>query len=97
MLLSVVARTEQAASGIGWGVLTVMAMLGGGMFPLFLMPPWMLTLSHVSPVKWGIVSIEGAIWRGFSPAEMAVPCAVLLGVGAACFAAGAALLARSER
>lgn len=97
MFLSTLGRTEQAASGMGWGILTMMAMLGGGMFPLFLMPPWMQTASHVSPVKWGILAIEGGIWRGFSLADMAGPCGVLVGIGVAGFAAGSAVLSRRDR
>lgn len=89
MLLSVLGKTEAAAGGIGWAILLVMAMIGGGMVPLFVMPPFMQTLSHASPVKWAVLSLEGAVWRGFGPAEMALPCGILLGVGVACFAIGA--------
>jgi ABC-2 type transport system permease protein len=89
MLLSALGRTEQAASGASWAALLVMAMLGGGMVPLFVMPPWMLVASNVSPAKWAILGFEGALWRGFSPAEMALPCAILWGVGATCFGVGA--------
>ena len=88
MLLSVLGKTEQSAGGIGWAVLIVMAMIGGGMVPRIFMPPWMKTLSHISPVKWGIHAMEGALWRGFSPGEMVVPCLVLIVVGAACFGIG---------
>jgi ABC-2 type transport system permease protein len=97
MFLATLGRTEQSASGVAWGIMTVMSMLGGGMFPLFLMPGWMQTLSNVSPVKWGILALEGGIWRGFSMADMALPCGVLVGVGAAGFAAGAAILSRRDR
>jgi ABC-2 type transport system permease protein len=89
MLMAALGRTEQAASGAGWAVLLVMAMLGGGMVPLFVMPPWMLAASNVSPAKWAILGLEGALWRGFSPAEMAVPCGILVGVGLVCFTLGA--------
>ncbi len=88
MLLSVLGRTEQAAAGIGWAVLLVMAMLGGGMLPLFFMPKWLQAVSHFSPVKWGILAMEGAMWRGFSYTEMLLPCAILLAIGTVCFAAG---------
>jgi ABC-2 type transport system permease protein len=88
MLLSVLGRTEQSAGGIGWAVLLVMAMLGGGMIPLFFMPRWLLAVSNFSPMKWAILAIEGAIWRGFSYSEMALPCLVLVGVGAVCFIVG---------
>jgi ABC-2 type transport system permease protein len=59
------------------------------MVPLFAMPSWMQAAGTVSPVKWSILALEGAIWRGFTPAELAVPCAVLLAVGAAGFLLGA--------
>jgi len=88
MLLSVIGKTEQSAAGIGWAVLLIMAMIGGGMVPRLFMPAWMKMLSHVSPVKWAIHAMEGALWRGFSPAEMLAPCAVLIGVGVVCFAIG---------
>lgn len=88
MLLSVLGKTEQAASGISWAVLIVLAMLGGGMIPLFVMPSWMRSVSHISPVKWSILAMEGAVWRQFSFAEMLQPCALLLAIGAACFIIG---------
>lgn len=89
MLLSVLGRTEQAAGGSAWAVMLMLSMIGGGMVPLFAMPRWMAQLSDASPVKWAILAMEGAIWRGFTPAEMVLPCGILLAVGAACFAVGA--------
>ncbi len=59
------------------------------MVPLFAMPRWMLAVSNLSPVKWAILAMEGATWRGFSPAEMALPCGVLLAVGFLTFTIGA--------
>jgi len=91
MVLAVVGETEQSASGAAWATLLVLAMLGGGMVPLFVMPGWMLTASGVSPAKWAILAFEGALWRGFSPAEMALPLGVLLAIGAAGLVLGARL------
>ena len=88
MLLAVAGKTEQSAGGIGWAVLMVMAMIGGGMVPRIFMPGWMQTVSHVSPVKWAIHAMEGALWRGFSLGEMLIPCAILVGIGVVCFAFG---------
>jgi linearmycin/streptolysin S transport system permease protein len=92
MVLAVLGRTEQSANGSAWAALLVMALLGGGMVPLFVMPGFMLTASHLSPAKWAILAFEGALWRGFSPAEMAVPCAILVGVGVIGFLLGTRLL-----
>jgi ABC-2 type transport system permease protein len=97
MLLAVLARTEAAAGGFGWAILLILAMLGGGMIPLFVMPGWMQRASGVSPVNWAIRAMEGAIWRGFSAQQMLTPCAMLLAFGAICFALGVLGFKRLER
>lgn len=89
MLLASAARTEQAAGGMGWAVLIVMSMVGGGMIPLMFMPAWMSSLGSVSPVKWAILAMEGAVWRGYTPAQMLLPCGVLTAIGVVGFAVGA--------
>jgi len=94
MLMSVIGRTEEAVSGAAWGANMLMAMFGGGMIPLVFMPKFMQALSNFSPAKWSVLSLEGAIWRGFTLSEMLTPCAILLAVGAVSFTAGGVLLAR---
>ena len=89
MLVASLGRTEEGASGAGWALMMPMSMLGGGMIPLVVMPAWIQPFSYASPVRWAIISFEGAIWRGFSLAEMALPCAILIGIGAVAFAIGA--------
>jgi len=96
MAMSVLGRTEQAVAGAAWAIIVVMCMFGGGMMPLAFLPRFMTTISHFSPVKWGILALEGAIWRDFSFPEMLLPCAVLLGIGGAGFAAGVTLLTRQD-
>jgi ABC-2 type transport system permease protein len=88
MMIASFGKTEQAVAGAGWAMLMPMAMLGGAMVPQFLMPAWMLTLSNISPIKWAILGIEGAVWRGFSMSEMLMPVAILLAFGAVCFSIG---------
>jgi ABC-2 type transport system permease protein len=94
MFTSTLSRTHQGAAGATWGILMPLAMIGGAMVPLVAMPPWMLTLSNISPVKWGIWALEGAIWRDFALADMLLPCAILLGVGGVGFAVGVKLMSR---
>lgn len=81
MLIAGLSRTEGAAQGAGRAVLIVLALIGGGSIPLAFMPPFMQTLSGISPFKWETLAIEGALWRGLSLAEMALPLGVLAGVG----------------
>lgn len=87
-LISVLGRTERSVGGYGWAMMMVFAMTGGGMVPLFFMPEWMRTIGHISPVKWSILAMEGAVWRGFSPADMLLPCTVLCLTGLLAFAIG---------
>ena len=88
MLIASLGKTEDVASGIGWAIMMPMSMLGGAMVPLIAMPAWMVTASHASPMKWAVLALEGAVWRGFAPVDMLLPCAILLSVGAATFAIG---------
>ena len=96
MFVSTLGRTEQSVGGAGWAMLMIMAMLGGGMIPLFVMPPWLQSVSHISPVKWGIYALEGAIWRHFTLSEMLGPCLILLAIGLTFFSMGVLVLRRQE-
>ena len=72
----------------------VLAMVGGGTVPLAFMPPVLRVASDLSPFKWAVVAAEGATWRSYGAAEMALPCAVLAAIGVVRLAAGATLLRR---
>jgi ABC-2 type transport system permease protein len=88
MLISSISPSQRGVSGLGWAVMMLMSMTGGGMVPLFAMPAWMQSVGSVSPVRWAILALEGAIWRDFTPAQMALPCGILLAVGVIGFALG---------
>ena len=96
MLIAAIGRSPQSVSGAGWAVMLIFSMTGGGMIPLFAMPPWMQQVSNFSLVKWAILGVEGAIWRGFGWAEMLMPLAILVGAGLFTFLIGAIILSRSE-
>jgi ABC-2 type transport system permease protein len=96
MLVSVLGKTENSVAGAGWAIMLVMSMTGGGMVPLMFMPSWLATLSNFSPIKWSILALEGAIWRGFGWSEMLTPVAILVGVGVVGFSIGITVLHRSE-
>jgi ABC-2 type transport system permease protein len=97
MFVSTLGRTEQSVGGAGWAMLMIMAMIGGGMMPLFFMPGWLKSVSNISPVKWSIYAIEGAVWRNFSFLEMVHPCAILLTIATTFFLLGILMLRRQER
>lgn len=88
MAMSALGSTEEGMGGAGWAINMVMAMFGGAMMPLAFMPPFMQTMSDLSPVKWAILSLEAAIWRNYSLGELGVPWAVLIAIGSVGFAIG---------
>ena len=88
MVISVMGRSQRGVSGLGWAAMMAMSMTGGGMIPLFAMPSWMQSASQVSPVRWAIIAIEGAIWRDFTAQQMLLPCAVLVAIGLVGFVVG---------
>jgi ABC-2 type transport system permease protein len=95
LVISVIGETEEAVGGAGWAINMVMAMLGGGMVPLMFLPAFMRPLSNLSPVKWAVLSIEGAVWRGFTLTEMLFPLGILVAVGCVSIAFGTYRLSRS--
>ena len=96
MLVATLGKTEQAASGTAWAILMPLSMVGGGMVPQFILPPWMNAVGVISPMRWTIRAIEGALWRGFSLTEMVLPCAILIAIGLGCFALGTRRLAATQ-
>jgi ABC-2 type transport system permease protein len=96
MALAGFGKTEKAVSGSAAAVFMPLAMIGGGMIPLAFMPAWMQTVSNISPTKWNIVALEGAIWRGSSLVEMLLPCGVLMAIGAVGFGLGIRFLSRQR-
>ena len=96
MLLAALGKTERGISSLGWGVMMVFAMFGGAMIPLFAMPEWMKAMSDLSPVKWAILSFEGATWRNFSYEELLLPCGIMLMLGIICFYAGSRMIKLEE-
>ena len=96
MVMSVLGKTEQSVSGAGWAINMIMAMLGGAMIPVMFMPAVVQQFSVISPIKWGILAIEGAIWREFTLTEMVLPCAILIGVGVAGLIVGTLILRRAD-
>ncbi len=96
MTMSVLGKTEQSVSGSGWAINMIMAMLGGCMIPVMFMPPILQNLSFVSPIRWAIQAIEGAVWRDFSWIQMLTPCGILVGVGVVGLAIGTTILNSSD-
>jgi ABC-2 type transport system permease protein len=90
VLLSTIGRTEQANAGVSWGILCLLAMVGGGMVPQIVMPEWMLHAGSFSPARWTIAGLEGGIWRGHAVGDALVPAGWLVVIGSAALGLGLA-------
>lgn len=91
MILAGAARSEGTAAGAGRAIVLILAMIGGGTIPLFFMPPFMQTLANISPFTWSTRALDLGLWRGQSPDELLLPCAVLISMGAVGYFIGARL------
>ncbi len=60
MIIAGVSKTEAAASGMARGVVIMLAMIGGGSVPLFLLPKTVQQIAGISPFKWASEAVEGA-------------------------------------
>ena len=79
---AILANPEQA-SIVGWLVSMVMAAMGGCWWPSEVMPAWLRTAVHVFPTTWAMDGLHALISFGRGFPAVVVPCAVLLGFGAA--------------
>ncbi len=86
MILSTLGKSVQSVSGIGWASNMIMAMIGGCMVPIMFMPAFIANISVISPVRWAILCLEGAIWRDYSWGELLGCASVLWAIGAAAIA-----------
>ena len=62
LALATLARTPQQASGIATFAWMVLTSLGGAWWPLALVPAWMQTLGHISPVAWCLDALYALIF-----------------------------------
>ncbi len=83
MVLSTLGKSVQSVSGIGWASNMIMAMIGGCMIPIMFMPEFIATISVLSPVRWALQSLEGAIWRDFTWMQLINTASVLWAIGIA--------------
>jgi len=95
MLLGVVARSQAQATMAGALSVVIAAALGGVMVPVFAMPPAMQTLSHISPLAWGLEAFLALFVRGEGLGMVWPQVALLLGFGLA--ALGMSVMFRRRR
>ncbi len=83
LLVASLGRTPEATRGLAILATLLMVMLGGAWVPSFIFPAWLQTVSLAVPTRWAVDALDAMTWRGQPLAEALLPCAVMLGFGAA--------------
>lgn len=90
LALTTVLKNVAQATVVTLFITLVFAPLGGAWWPLDIVPAWMRTVGHISPVAWAMDGFRSLLFESGSLATVALPVAVLLAMTAAFFAFGVA-------
>ncbi|MGY0391031.1 ABC transporter permease [Bizionia sp. KMM 8389] len=66
LLLGTIAKTQEQSAPFGATFVVILAALGGVWVPVFVMPKLMQTLSHISPMNWGLNAFYDVFLRNGS-------------------------------
>jgi ABC-2 type transport system permease protein len=88
LLMGTVFRTRQQATSLGPWIGVGLGMLGGCMWPLEIVPPFMKTLAHLSPASWAMDAYLGLIFDHATLSEVAPDAAVVFAFTAVIAMAG---------
>lgn len=90
LALTTVLRNVAQATVVTLFLTLVFAPLGGAWWPLDIVPAWMRTVGHISPVAWAMDGFRSLLFESGSLATVALPIGVLLAMTAVFFAFGVA-------
>ena len=79
LLMGTVFRTPQQATALGPWIGVSLGMLGGCMWPLEIVPPFMKTLAHLSPASWAMEAYLGLVFAHATTLEVLPDVAIVFG------------------
>lgn len=82
MLLSAIAPTPQAASGLATFLILMMSAVGGAWFPISFMPEFIQTVAKFTIVYWSMEGFAQVLWAGDSLVEILPTLGILTGIAA---------------
>ncbi len=85
LLFATLVKTEQQAGSVINLVVLIAAPLGGAWWPLEIVPEWMRTVGHISPIAWAMDAFRSVIFYGGGVESVVTPVLVLLGMTAVLF------------
>jgi ABC-2 type transport system permease protein len=78
LLVSALGKTPEQIGGLSALLVVTLAALGGVMVPTFIMPPFMQTLSKISPHAWALAGYQDVIVRGLGVSAVLPEVGVLM-------------------
>ena len=88
MMMAALVRTQAQANSLNTVIVLAMSSLGGAWWPLDIVPEWMQTVGHLTPVAWAMDGFQDIITRGFGIAEILPEVGILLAYGVVFLAIG---------
>ncbi len=88
LVMASLLRNQSQATGIALFLTLTLAPLGGAWWPLDIVPDWMRTVGHISPVAWAMDGFNSVVFNGGNVGTVIVPVLVLLGMTAVFFVIG---------
>jgi ABC-type multidrug transport system permease subunit len=78
LLLAALLQTQQTAQAVSTLLALSLAALGGAFWPMEIVPTWMQTIGHLSPVAWAMDGFKSLIFYGGTLNTVITPVVVLL-------------------
>lgn len=92
VLVSALVRTRDQLSGLSPLISTGLAMLGGCLWPIEVVAPFMQTIANFTPTGWAVMGLTDVVARNQGMEAAVVPSLVLLGFAAVSLLLGSRLL-----
>ncbi|MHB1477202.1 MAG: ABC transporter permease [Coriobacteriia bacterium] len=92
VMISALVRTRDQMSGLSPLVSTGLAMLGGCLWPLEIVSPFMQTIAKLTPTGWAVIGLTDVVYRNQGVQAAVVPTLVLLGFAGVMLGIGVKML-----
>jgi ABC-2 type transport system permease protein len=92
VLVTALVRTRDQLGGLSPLVSTGLAMLGGCLWPIEVLSPFMQTIARLTPTGWAVIGLTDVVARNQGAASALLPTAVLLGFAAVSLGIGVKML-----
>ncbi len=88
IMVAATARTREQASGLGPVIAMSLSMLGGCIWPIEIVPPFMKVIALFTPTGWAMAGLTDVVVRNQGMQAAILPSVVLLGFSAVFFLVG---------